>query len=403
MVFEVLNGLNWKKGVTWLLFSMGLCSNANGQSKLPAYRFSTEILADLAADTLPWKYQVRATELSFGGHYRELMVVWDQAGYRQPGSGAADSVLMAKSKLRKAQQYILEQAQNASVLIVNEAHHVGAHRGFTQSLLAGLYEQGYRYLGLEALYDSSINERGFAVQESGYYTRAPEFGELIYEALQLGFELFGYEAGPDQQGPEREQAQAENILQFMQSHPAGKVLIHCGYAHAFENAYKPWGWAMAGRLKTLTGIDPLTVDQTMLLERALPEHNPWLMRLNPRGQPVVLLDSAGQPYRGEAAVPQTDIVVVHPRTYFLHGRPTWWIGSKKEHWLQAEDLGAARPLMLLAYREGEAAAGGVPADVVECLADGEIRPLLLAPGTYEVLIQNQSYETIRTLQIRIDD
>lgn len=390
----------------WLL--SGLCMlggflSAVGQNTTPAYRFSTEILADLATDTVPWKFQVRATELSFGGHYRELMAVWDQAGYRKPGAGAADSALVANGKQRDARNYILEQARSTSLVVVNEAHHVGAHRRFTLSLLAGLYEQGYRYLGMEALYDSGINERRFAVQESSYYTRAPEFGELIYEAMQLGFELFGYEASPDQQGSEREQAQADNIQQFIQSHPSGKVLIHCGYAHAFENEYKPWGRAMAGRLKTLTGIDPFTVDQTMFLERALPEHNPWLMRLNPRGRPVVMLDSTGHPYRGEAAVPQTDIVVVHPRTYFLHGRPTWWIGSKKEYWLQPEDLGTTRPLMLLAYRTGEAAAGGVPADVVECLEEGKIRPLLLEPGNYEVIIQNQAYETICTLQVRIDE
>ncbi len=144
--------------------------------------------------------------------------------------------------------------------IINEAHHVPKHRAFTRSLLKELYANGYRYLGLEALFDAAVNETKFPVIETGYYTKEPEFGNLISEALATGFTLFSYEASQGKNGKEREIEQAENIQKFIENNPKAKVLIHCGYAHAYENDYPAWGKAMAGRLKQNMNIDPLTID-----------------------------------------------------------------------------------------------------------------------------------------------
>ncbi len=311
---------------------------------------------------------------------------------------------MARSQVVSARDWVLQQAKAAPLLIVNEAHHLGQHRMFTLSLLADLYAQGYRYLGLEALYDSSINERKYAVRESGYYTQSPDFGNLIYEALQLGYQLFGYEAGPKATAYEREQQQAENIVQFMQSHPEGKVLIHCGYAHAYEAAYQPWRKAMAGRLKELTGLDPLTVDQTQLLERAKTDHTPWLMRLNPKGRPVVLLDSAGQVFRGYVEPKQTDAVILHPPiTYFIDGRPVWWMAGKKSYEVDRQLLGEHRQVLVLAYRKGEELRQGIPADVAEWSSSSAKGPVLwLKPGTYVLELQDRNYQVISRWELQLD-
>ncbi|MCJ7932797.1 MAG: hypothetical protein MUW56_03995 [Chryseobacterium sp.] len=99
-----------------------------------------------------------------------------------------------KHKVENAKDYILNKSKKEEILILNEAHHYASHRTFATSLLKGLYENGYRYLGLEALGDDSINIRKFPTIHSGFYTSEPQFGNFIKTALDLGFILFKYEA-----------------------------------------------------------------------------------------------------------------------------------------------------------------------------------------------------------------
>lgn len=386
------------------LFVLVSLLSSTAQNTQPVYRFSADILAEIQQDTVPWKYQLGANALSFSLHARQVMEVWDQNRYRPAASAAADSNLLVGRRWVSARQWVLEQAQEAPMLLLNEAHHLGQHRVFTQSLLADLYAQGYRYLGLEALSDSSINERKFAVRESGYYTQSPDFGNLIHEALQIGYQLFGYEADPTATGPAREQQQAENIYQFMQQQPNGKVLIHCGYAHAYESDYKPWGKAMAGRLKELTGLDPLTVDQTQYLERANAEHTPWLMRFNRKGRSMVLVDAEGKAFRGPETPAQTDAVIIHPPiTYFLDGRPVWWMLDKSAYEVNCQLLGEYQEVLVLAYRRGEELRQGIPADVVEWSSSTEKGPVLwLKPGAYVLELQDRNYQVISRSELLVE-
>lgn len=85
-----------------------------------------------------------------------------------------------------------------------------------------MYQNGYQYLGLEALFDSLINERKYPIQESGYYIKEPEFGNLITEALNIGYKLFSYEATKNKNGEEREIEQALNIQKFIYNNPTVK-------------------------------------------------------------------------------------------------------------------------------------------------------------------------------------
>src|SRR5690606_17379848 len=161
-------------------------SSVFGQSNPEIYRFSKDILSQIDNDTVAWKYQIGATELSFSGYYREVLQIWDKNGVRKPKTTVEDSLYFIKSRQVNAKDYIIEQSKNAQIIIINEAHHIPKHRAFTKSLLKKLYDNGYRYLGLEALFDSTINERKYPVIETGYYTKEPEFGNLITEALKVG-------------------------------------------------------------------------------------------------------------------------------------------------------------------------------------------------------------------------
>lgn len=365
------------------------------------YKFSQAILAQIDKDSVAWKYQTGAAELSLSGHYHETLNIWDKNGVRPPVSTEKDSLLFVNCKKINAKDYIIEQSKNAQIIVINEAHHISKHRTFTRSLLKDLYDNGYRYLGLEALFDSTINERKFATIESGYYTKEPEFGNMISEALNLGFILFGYEASQGKNGREREIEQAENIQKFIESVPKGKVLIHCGFAHAFENDYPSWGKAMAGRLKENMNIDPLTVDQTMFVEKSDPKNNHLFIRLNQTNQPLVLVDEKNRVFNGLNENTQTDIVVIHPQTPHTDSRPQWLLEGKEIYNIPQAKIKNNPYTLVMAYRQGEFENNGIPADLIEITSEKSPQELYLNKGKYTIIIKDNNYKTIEKYAIKI--
>jgi hypothetical protein len=376
-------------------------SSVLGQSTPETYRFSKDILAQIDKDTVAWKHQLGATELSFSGYYREVLQEWDKNGVRKPKFTAEDSLFYARSRKVNAKDYILEQSKNAEILIINEAHHISKHRTFTKSLLKELFANGYRYLGLEALFYSAINERKYPILETGYYTKEPEFGNLLTEALEIGFILFSYEASEGKNGKEREIEQAENIQKFIESNPKGKVLIHCGYAHAYENDYPSWGKAMAGRLKENMNIDPLTIDQTMFLERSDAAYNPLFMQLNKTKEPILLLDENGKVFNGFNENNQTDIVIIHPPTEYINNRPDWLLEGKKAYTIPPAKIEKHLPLLVLAYRNNEYENDGIPADIIEITDNKNPLQLYLSKGFYTILLKDENYRIIDKYTLEI--
>ena len=254
---------------------------ASAQEVPPAsspYLFSDSIRQAVERDSL---YSVAAYASSFiGDHPRALIY---QSKFDQPYAtiSPADSLYFTQFRPVDAKEYILQEAGNERILMINEAHHVPYHRIFTASLLQGLYDWGFRFFGAETLSDSSLdnhlNERGYPILNSGFYTKEPQYGNLIRQALAIGYTVFPYEADftSIRTGKQREMAQARNIQRVVQEHPDAKMLIHAGYAHIQEDSVGgDWGKAMAGRVREFTGIDPFTINQEVLTDstrsRSLP-------------------------------------------------------------------------------------------------------------------------------------
>jgi hypothetical protein len=372
-----------------------------GQTNSETYRFSKDILTQIDKDTVAWKYQTGAAKLSFSGYYEEVLKMWEKNGFRKPTTTEKDSLYFVNSKKVNAKDYIIEQSKNSQIVIINEAHHIPKHRTFTTSLLKDLYNNGYRYLGLEALSDSSIHERKFPTIESGYYTKEPEFGNLISEALKIGYTLFSYEASNGKNGKEREIEQAENIQKFMESVPNAKVLIHCGYAHAFENEYPAWEKAMAGRLKDNMHINPFTIDQTMLLERSNPANNHLFNKLNKTKESIVLIDDNGQVFNGTSEIRQTDVVIIHPLTEYINNRPDWLLKGKKRYTIPSDKINNNYPILVLAYRNKEFENDGIPVDIIEILDNKSLKQLYLKDGKYTVVLKDKNYNIIENYTIEI--
>lgn len=372
-----------------------------GQTKSETYRFSKDIRDQTDRDTSVWKYQSGATDLSLSGYYMQVLKTWDRVGIMGKQYSKEDSLLFTKSKKKKASDYILRKSKDAQVTIVNEAHHLPQHRTFTKSLLKGLYKNGYRYLGLESLYDTVINTQKYPIVKSGYYIREPEFGNLVVEAIKLGFKLFPYEASADKDGKYREIEQANNIAKFIKDNPDGKVLIHCGYDHVYENGHEFWEKAMAGLLKDILKTDPLTIDQTMFVENGDEARNHIFFRLNRTEDPVVLISKDGRVYNGDIGSEQTDIVVIHPKTKFIEGRPDWFIRNKHKYAIPPSTRGTNPIALVLAYRNNEFDNNGVPADLVEISEEFPSKNLYLQSGLYEIVIKNKDYEVIDRYKIKV--
>jgi hypothetical protein len=111
--------------------------------------------------------------------------------------------------------------------------------------------------------------------------------------------------------------------------PNTKVLAHVGYSHAIDSRTAVRAKALAWQLSQLTGVDPLTVDQTQMTERTDtamedPEYrralqNNWLTK-----NPIVVRKPDGAFYRSSTdGFGGVDMQVFSPRTQDNHGRPAW--------------------------------------------------------------------------------
>jgi hypothetical protein len=161
-------------------------------------------------------------------------------------------------------------ARDRRIVMVNEAHHDAHTRALTLALLPRLRAMGFTYFAAEALdeRDSSLMKRGYPVRSSGSeYLHEPLYGDIVREAIKLGYIVVPYDAtGKTTQ--ERENGQVRNLYErVLVKDPKARLFIHAGYAHIDKQpgrlgVVKP----MAIQLRELSGITPLSIDQTDIRE-----------------------------------------------------------------------------------------------------------------------------------------
>lgn len=384
--------------VILLLFSLA----ANGQENL--YWFSDDIEKKVVQDSTKdksWTSQMGATYYSISGNYKQGLVNWDKMFGRPKKISSADSLKLTKMTPVNAKDYILSRAANEKMIIINEAHHNASHRNFASSLLQGLYDKGYRYLGVETLRnDGSLHIGNFATQDAGMYSQEPEFGNFIYQALKIGFKLFPYDT-EEKNGKEREIGEAQNIYDFMQKNKDGKYLIYCGYQHAYKGIHRSWEKTMTGRLSDMASINPFTIDQTQFSEKSDPKYNEPLIRIVNRKDPVVLTDENQVPYNGEDKELYTDVKIIHPVTEYVKGRPGWMLNGNRKFYKIPKSGISKFPVLIQAYRKGEFEKKGIPADIIELNSSKDSRFMILDKGKYDIIILNREYKVIRRFETTV--
>lgn len=382
------------------LFTLKISAQTNTET----YQFSKDIAAKIEKDTLAWKYQMGATDYSINEYYKQALETWDKNGRPARKISKEDSLYFTSFRQKNAKDYIINRSKNEKIIIINEAHHNNRHRVFTTSLLQGLYDNGYRFFGLEALADTEINDRKFPVMESGFYVKEPQMANMLSEALKIGFVLFEYEASDGKNGKEREIEQAANIARLVKENPNSKFLIHCGFDHVIEGIppSKSWERAMAGRLKDETNIDPFTIDQVYYTEKGdIKFTSPYILMANPK-KSVIMVNEAGKLFNGGETNDQTDCRIIHPITEYENERPDWLLldGKRKTYTVPKSKI-TEYPVLVLAYRKNEYEQNGVPADIIEILNKETNTNLILDKGIYKIIIKDKNYKIIHEFDAKI--
>lgn len=366
------------------------------------YKFNSEIAEKVKTDTVAWKHQISASEYAKKGNYKKALEEWSLAfkGRNKNYTDEQIDSIKSKYKVVPAIDFIIEKSKSNQVIIINEAHHNSSNRAFVNSLLKELYANGYENLGAEALTngadtDSLLNERNYPIQETGYYIKDPQFGNLIRNALEIGYNIFPYEHISNDKSPHsgpnpREIGQAKNINTAIDKNPNEKFLIYCGFDHALEGPNRSWGKAMAGRLSEYSGINPLTINQVAYSQKSKPEFNhPLLKVFKDIKVPFVLVDKNNNPYRYEERKGWSDIAVFQPQINYVKGRPDWLlINNRKLVEIDLSDLKINFPVMVMAFKMGENINKAVPTDIIEVENINDNSPLVLKEGTYTIVVTN---------------
>ena len=179
-----------------------------------------------------------------------------------------------------ARKFISFLSKTNKVIMINEAHNKPLHRAFIISLLGDLYKKGFRYLAMETLNNYANHQLTRLNSLTGHYTCEPVGGELVRLALETGFKLVSYEdtLAYKHNASQRDSIQAENIYRVIKNDTAARIFVLAGYGHiaerSFDLSYRPMGMVF----KKISGIDPLTIDQTDMTEESNFEYGRILYR-----------------------------------------------------------------------------------------------------------------------------
>lgn len=303
---------------------------------------------------------------------------------------------LSQDRAEDALAAILREAATRQIVILNEAHHVPMHRAFSMRLARELRKLGFEYLACEALTPGVNPNAGVVDQRSGAYLQDPVFAEFIREARRDGWKLVAYEADVDAsvQGPERisqrEQGQARNLVeQVFAWQPQVRIFIHVGYGHAVKTPQALGQgrgsvlW-MAGELKQMTGIDPLSIDQSWTYAHPDPSRELSSYRaalaLHSGSEPFVLRRPDGSARLLQLAPGAVDLQVIHPSHALVSGRPAWlaaWALRRPFPIPDAWQPAQGRRL-IYAMHQGHPAQA-IPADIV-IIEAGKTAPALMLPA-----------------------
>lgn len=289
-------------------------------------------------------------------------------------------VALAAATPRPAIAEIVRRARATRIVILNEAHVSPRDRAFALQVARALRPLGYTTLAAEAITmdeAAALERDGFARLDTGYYTRDPVFAGFLREAIAIGYRPVGYDS-PLPAWDQREGTAAENLMrQVFAADPGAKLLLYVGHGHIQESARPGRGDAVAARIKRLTGVDPLTIEQTTVTDR-YPHNRAAYDTAAARIREPSVFFTNDQPLILGYKPGDVDLQVIHPRRTYQHGRPSWLatLGGKPTP-IPANLIPTAGRRLVQAFA-AEAPTDAVPLDQI-LLTAGEPVPQLMVP------------------------
>lgn len=317
------------------------------------------------------------------------------------GIGRVDAASAGIVRLRPALPDLAALVEGRQVVMLNENHGHSNQRAANFLFVRELRRLGFTHLALETLaheptagdacrstvaQDAALQARGYAVEDTGFYTRDPIYAELVRMAIAEGYTLVAYERTfEDPASPQREEAQARNIACVLQEEPDARIVVIGGGGHTSKAEGGRAGGVMGRRLSGMLEVEPLSITNVPILVTGLSSADAPAGYTEPSADGVM----AGQPWFADGADgPVTR--AGYDRSAYL---PAPAARSPEAGWLR---LGGWRvpappvgtrcgqpPCLLEARRVGEAEEA-VPGD--RCVTWQAERgcTLFLAPGRYRL-------------------
>jgi len=309
-----------------------------------------------------------------------------------------------------ALETIIAAARGRRLVILNEAHHASRCRAFAARVLTRLRAEGFDLLAAEAFtndpttrFAERMADGAPVTTDLAYYPRDPVYAELIRQARADGYRLACYEMTPVQSPPDdvdgptriavREAAEAANLAALLKDNPDARMVVYCGHGHLAEKAIGP-NTVMATRLKAATGIDPLTIDQSLGLPSPAgvfesPTVTAVLSHFKPV-EPIIVRAPDGGSLAFRTFRDAVDLTVFHPRLGdTADGRPAWLDGDGRQRTVFAlrRPAPAGALLQAVPLAEALAAPNVVPADQYMARPGAKEAVFFLRPGRYEIRME----------------
>jgi hypothetical protein len=309
-------------------------------------------------------------------------------------------------RARPAAAAILELARGRQAVFFNEAHSAPVTRTLTVQLLASLRAQGFDYFAAETLsHDTAATlQHGYPTSRSGFYVNEPICGEMVRAALRLGYHVIAYDADEGATDA-RERAGAQALYdRVFKRDPKARLVVNAGFSHIQKSGEHVGGASMAEVFAKISGIEPLSIEQTMMIEHARveddhPYYRAAIAAAHPDA-PFVYENDAGKPWALKPG--QYDVSVFFPPETRIEGRPDWLglTGARRPVSVSGADCLARFPCLIEARYAAEDD-DAVAADRIALEADARSR-LYLFPGNYRLSSLDRSGKIITTRDVRVE-
>ena len=282
-------------------------------NSLARYEYLVKTIPTLSGNNQVFAEQFRSFALAELGLYNQAVLSFPLRSDPPVGLVLPDR---ANFKGADALDVITRLAAGRRIVMINEAHHDAHTRELALALLPRLRALGFTYFAAEALgdHDPGLMRRGYPIKSSGNeYLREPIYGEIVREAIRLGYVIVPYDTATSATQA-RETVQAENLYRkVLVKDPAARLFVDAGYAH-IDKARGRLGHVdpMAMQLAKLSGLNPLSIDQTEFLETGWNTDDDYheLIRRFPTRSPEVLINRAkGTPWSAQPSLYDLNVIL----------------------------------------------------------------------------------------------